>query len=81
MELKLKNKTSNPQQIMLCDGGSLTVLPGKEKIIDLGSVYTEEIKRLGSFFEIEEIVPIKKEYARPTKIETVALDKNEGGNE
>lgn len=81
MELKLTNKTADPQQVMLCNGEAITVLPGKEQTIDLGAVFTEEIKRIGKFFDIEEIVPAKKEYIRPTKIETIALDKNEGGNE
>jgi ABC-type hemin transport system substrate-binding protein len=81
MVLKLANNTGSLQQIMFCDGTCKNVEPGKEEVIDLGSVYSEEILRLGKFFKIEEVVPIKKEPFRPTKIETRVADKNDGGNE
>jgi hypothetical protein len=69
MELRFKNKTESPQQIFFCDGTALSVLSGDEKIIDVGSVFTEEIKRASKFFSIEEVTKVseakEKEYEVP----------------
>ena len=82
MELKLTNKTGNPQQIMFCDGSSAVVAPGDEKVVDLGSVYTEEIQRLSKFFKIEEEVVVQPKRAsyRASEPETKVV-KDEGGIE
>lgn len=73
MELKMTNKTADPQQIMFCDGSAITVGPGEKEVIDLGSVYTEEIKRIERFFDIEEVQVFQKRNFKAVE--------NEGGNE
>jgi hypothetical protein len=81
MELKLTNTTRDPQQIMFCDGTGVVVLPGDEKEIDLGSVYTEEIQRLSKFFKIEEkVVQPKRMQYKASEPETKTV-KEEGGLE
>lgn len=81
MILKLTNNTGSIQQIMFCDGTCKNVESGKDEVIDLGSVFSEELLRLGKFFKIEEVAPIKREPYKSAKVETIVIDKNDGGNE
>jgi len=90
MELKFKNKTDQPQQIMLNDGSCKTVIPGNEEVVDIDSVFSEEIFRLKKFFDIEPVevkIEIKeKEYEVPVesyrkKAKEVQEIKEDGGEE
>ena len=58
MDLKLKNKTEVPQQIMKADGSGINTLPGEELTLSDGDLFGEEIIRLGNFFFIEEVIPV-----------------------
>ena len=81
MKLKLTNKTGDPQQIMLCVGEGLVVYPGEEKIIDLNSVYAEEIQRLDRFFKIENVEEVQPKKSYKSFEPEVKVVKEEGGNE
>lgn len=71
MELKFINKTDQPQQIMLVDGSCKTVIPGAEEIVEIGSIFSEEIFRLKGFFNIEpvgeKVVVQEKTYEMPAE--------------
>ena len=78
MDLKLKNKTEVPQQIMKADNSGINVVPGEEVIISDGELFGEEIIRLGNFFFVEEVIPVveTKKYSK-----AVAEEKIDGGIE
>lgn len=77
MELKLKNTTDFPQQIIKVDGSGINVAPGGEINIDNGELFQEEILRLRNFFVIEKV-----EESSPRKyVRNVVEKKNDGGIE
>ena len=90
MELKFINKTDQPQQIMLVDGSCKTVIPGAEEIVEIDSIFSEEIFRLKGFFNIEpieeKIIVQEKVYEVPAesykrKAKEVQEIKEDGGEE
>jgi hypothetical protein len=77
MELKFKNTTDFPQQIIKVNGSGINVAPGGEVNVDNCELFQEEILRLRNFFVIEEIeAPSPKKYVR-----NVVDKKNDGGTE
>lgn len=90
MELKFINKTDQPQQIMFVDGSCKTVIPGAEEIVEIDSIFSEEIFRLKGFFNIEpveeKVVVQEKVYEMPVesckkKAKEVQEIKEDGGDE
>ena len=90
MELKFINKTDQPQQIMLVDGSCKTVIPGAKEIVEIDSIFSEEIFRLKGFFNIEpveeKVVVQEKVYEMPAesykrKAKEVQEIKEDGGDE
>jgi len=73
MELKFKNMTEVPQQIMKVDGSGISVVPGGEVNLNSSELFNEEIARLKNFFAVETI-----SYKRPQKIAEKKID---GGTE
>lgn len=78
MDKKFTNKTSTPQQINLCNGDGVTVLPGEYTVQKTDVIFPEEINRCMSFFLVEDIEePKPSSFQKKVIVET----EDKGGNE
>ena len=86
--MKLRNETTQRQQVFLINGEALNVQPGEVVEVDVSLFYAEEIVRLSKCFKVIEEVAVRtprpprnKKVQEETPKEVPEEKEEDGGNE